>query len=122
MVFLIERVGTVCQSQLAAVRDELTMHGTQSEQSSRRAKGNAMLRDLAPQERFKACVAFQELRHRAGGAAKATRGAGIDFVGYHLAKKYTPFARWRHRIAWRFSPVEFAFPDYIFEFARRSES
>jgi len=54
-------------------------------------------------------------------ALELGRRAGIDFVGYHLTKRYTPFGRWRHRIAWRFSPVEFAFPDYIFEFARRSE-
>jgi 2-polyprenyl-3-methyl-5-hydroxy-6-metoxy-1,4-benzoquinol methylase len=54
-------------------------------------------------------------------ALELGRRAGISFVGYHLAKKYTPFGRWRHRIAWQFSPLEFAFPDYIFEFARPSE-
>lgn len=51
-------------------------------------------------------------------ALELGRRARVPLVAYHLAKKYTPFARWRHRIAWRFSPVEFTFADYIFEFAR----
>lgn len=51
-------------------------------------------------------------------ALEIGRRAGLAFVGYHLAKKYSAFARWRHAIAWRFTPQEFAFPDYIFEFAR----
>jgi SAM-dependent methyltransferase len=49
-------------------------------------------------------------------ALELGRRAGVPFVGYHLAKKYSPFAQWRHRILWRFSPVEFAFGDYIFEY------
>lgn len=54
-------------------------------------------------------------------ALELGRRAGVDFVGYHLAKKYSRLARWRHRIAWRFTPVEFAFPDYIFEFGSMPE-
>ncbi len=51
-------------------------------------------------------------------ALEIGRRAGVPFVGYHLAKRYSPFSRWRHAVAWRFTPMEFAFPDYIFEFAR----
>ena len=50
-------------------------------------------------------------------ALELGRRAGISFTGYHLAKRYTPVSRWRHRIAWRFTPLEFAFADYIYEFA-----
>ncbi len=54
-------------------------------------------------------------------ALEIGRRAGLDFVGYHLAKKYTPWARWRHRLLWRFTPLEFTFSDYIFEYARPGE-
>lgn len=54
-------------------------------------------------------------------ALELGRRAGLTFIGYHLAKKYSAFGRWRHRIAWRFQPMEFAFPDYIFEYARSVE-
>jgi 2-polyprenyl-3-methyl-5-hydroxy-6-metoxy-1,4-benzoquinol methylase len=55
-------------------------------------------------------------------ALELGRRAGVDFLGYHLAKRYTPFAQLRHRILWTFTPLEYSFPDYIFEYGRRSDS
>lgn len=50
-------------------------------------------------------------------ALELGRRAGVPFVGYHLARAYSPLARWRHRLLWRFRPLEFTFGDYIFEYA-----
>jgi SAM-dependent methyltransferase len=51
-------------------------------------------------------------------ALELGRRAGISFVGYHLAKRYSTWAKLRHRLLWQFSPVEFTFGDYIFEYSR----
>lgn len=51
-------------------------------------------------------------------ALELGRRAGLNLVAYHLVKPYRGFRRWFHRLAWRFSAVEYYFPDYIFEYAR----
>ncbi|HEV3408839.1 MAG TPA: hypothetical protein VG095_00970, partial [Chthoniobacterales bacterium] len=54
-------------------------------------------------------------------ALELGRRAGIEFVGYHLVKPYRGFRRWWHQLLWRFTPLEYSFPDYIFEFAARRD-
>ncbi len=54
-------------------------------------------------------------------ALEIGRRAGLSFVGYHLAKKCTGFRRWRHQMNWHLMPQEFAFSDYIFEFAAAAD-
>jgi hypothetical protein len=48
------------------------------------------------------------------------RRAGIALAAYHLVKRISPLALTVKRlIGWRLEPVEFSFPDYLYEFARR---
>jgi 2-polyprenyl-3-methyl-5-hydroxy-6-metoxy-1,4-benzoquinol methylase len=49
-------------------------------------------------------------------AMEVARRAGLRLFAYHFAKRYAPITRILHRIAWRFSPVDYAFPDFIYEF------
>jgi SAM-dependent methyltransferase len=50
-------------------------------------------------------------------ALELGRRAGLALIAYHLPKPFSPVRRLIHRIAWRFEPLEYSFPDYVFEFA-----
>lgn len=51
-------------------------------------------------------------------ALELARRAKLMLVAYHLAKPFTGLRRLSHYLTWRFTPLEYSFPDYIFEFAR----
>ncbi|MDP2808742.1 MAG: methyltransferase domain-containing protein [Rhodocyclaceae bacterium] len=52
-------------------------------------------------------------------AMELGRRAGISLAAYHLVKRYSPLALAVKRlIGWRLEPVEFSFPDYLYEFVR----
>lgn len=53
-------------------------------------------------------------------ALELARRAGLNLIAYHLVKPFAGFDRVWHRIAWRFTPLEYSFPDYVFEFALRN--
>jgi len=50
-------------------------------------------------------------------ALELARRAGRRLAAYHLVKRYSPLQRAVKRLAWRFSPVEWSFPDFVYEFA-----
>ncbi|MBI4755344.1 MAG: methyltransferase domain-containing protein [Betaproteobacteria bacterium] len=50
-------------------------------------------------------------------AMEIARRAGIALAGYHLIKKLSPAQALVKRIAWRFTPLEYSFPDFVYEFA-----
>jgi 2-polyprenyl-3-methyl-5-hydroxy-6-metoxy-1,4-benzoquinol methylase len=53
-------------------------------------------------------------------AMELARRAGISLGAYHLVKRFSPLALFVKRlIGWRIEPVEFSFPDYLYEFVRR---
>lgn len=53
-------------------------------------------------------------------AMELARRAGIALAAYHLVKHFSPIALAVKRlIGWRLEPVEFSFPDYLYEFVRR---
>lgn len=53
-------------------------------------------------------------------AMELARRAGIALAAYHLVKRFSPLALSVKRvIGWRLEPVEFSFPDYLYEFVRR---
>jgi SAM-dependent methyltransferase len=53
-------------------------------------------------------------------AMELGRRAGIALTAYHLVKRFSPAALMVKRlIGWRLEPVEFSFPDYLYEFVRR---
>ena len=53
-------------------------------------------------------------------AMELARRAGIALAAYHLVKRFSPSALLLKRlIGWRLEPVEFSFPDYLYEFVRR---
>jgi len=53
-------------------------------------------------------------------AMELARRAGIALAAYHLVKRFSPAALLVKRlIGWRIEPVEFSFPDYLYEFVRR---
>jgi len=49
-------------------------------------------------------------------AMEIARRAGIQLAAYHLVKHYSPARLALHRIVWRFSPLEWSFPDFVYEF------
>jgi 2-polyprenyl-3-methyl-5-hydroxy-6-metoxy-1,4-benzoquinol methylase len=49
-------------------------------------------------------------------ALEIARRAGIELAAYHLVKRYSPAAAALHRLAWRLAPVEWSFPDFVYEF------
>lgn len=54
-------------------------------------------------------------------AMELARRAGIALAAYHLVKRFSPLALSVKRlIGWRLEPVEFSFPDYLYEFVRRN--
>jgi len=50
-------------------------------------------------------------------AMEIARRAGVRLAAYHLIKRYSPAGRALHRLVWRFSPLEWSFPDFVYEFA-----
>jgi len=53
-------------------------------------------------------------------AMELARRAGIALAAYHLVKRFSPAALLVKRLlGWRIEPVEFSFPDYLYEFVRR---
>lgn len=55
-------------------------------------------------------------------ALEIARRAELLLIAYHLAKPFIGLRRLTHYIAWHFAPVEYSFPDYIFEFGRGDEA
>lgn len=54
-------------------------------------------------------------------AMELARRAGIALHAYHLVKGFSPVRLAIKRlIGWRLEPVEFSFPDYLYEFVRRN--
>jgi SAM-dependent methyltransferase len=49
-------------------------------------------------------------------ALEIARRAGIQLAAYHLVKRYSPAALALRRLAWRFRPLEWSFPDFVYEF------
>jgi 2-polyprenyl-3-methyl-5-hydroxy-6-metoxy-1,4-benzoquinol methylase len=50
-------------------------------------------------------------------AMEIGRRAGIPLVAYHLVKRYAGARLALKRLAWKFSPIEWSFPDFLYEFA-----
>ncbi|HEX6689984.1 MAG TPA: class I SAM-dependent methyltransferase [Burkholderiales bacterium] len=49
-------------------------------------------------------------------AMEIARRAGIRLAAYHLVKRYARADLALHRMVWRFSPLEWSFPDFVYEF------
>src|SRR5688572_4247845 len=49
-------------------------------------------------------------------ALEIARRAGVELAAYHLVKRYSPLGAAMHRLAWRFAPLEWSFPDFVYEF------
>jgi SAM-dependent methyltransferase len=49
-------------------------------------------------------------------ALEIARRACVQLLAYHLVKRYSSAQLAVHRIAWRFSPLEWSFPDFVYEF------
>lgn len=49
-------------------------------------------------------------------ALEIARRAGIELAAYHLVKRYSPAAAALRRLAWKFRPLEWSFPDFVYEF------
>jgi 2-polyprenyl-3-methyl-5-hydroxy-6-metoxy-1,4-benzoquinol methylase len=54
-------------------------------------------------------------------ALELARRAELLLHAYHLVKPFVGLDRFWHRFAWRFTPLEYSFPDYVFEFKLRSD-
>jgi SAM-dependent methyltransferase len=52
-------------------------------------------------------------------AMELARRAGLVLVAYHLVKRIPRARRFVKQIAWRFAPLEYSFPDFVYEFAPR---
>lgn len=52
-------------------------------------------------------------------AMEIARRAGLTLSAYHLIKRFSPARRLLKRLAWRFAPLEYSFPDFVYEFAAR---
>jgi 2-polyprenyl-3-methyl-5-hydroxy-6-metoxy-1,4-benzoquinol methylase len=50
-------------------------------------------------------------------ALEIGRRAGIALSAYHLVKRYSLAAQAIRRVAWRFMPLEWSFPDFVYEFS-----
>lgn len=50
-------------------------------------------------------------------ALELGRRTGLHLTAYHLVKRYSPLQRALKRVAWKVSPVEWSFPDFVYEFA-----
>ncbi len=49
-------------------------------------------------------------------ALELGRRAGLALHAYHLVKLIPPWKRFLKRIAWRYVPPDYTFPDYLYEF------
>lgn len=49
-------------------------------------------------------------------ALELGRRAGLALHAYHLVKLIAPWKRSLKRIAWRYTPPDYTFPDYLYEF------
>lgn len=54
-------------------------------------------------------------------ALELGRRAGMRLNGYHLAKPYRAWNRVLHRFLWRFTPAEYAFAEFIYEYQRAAD-
>lgn len=52
-------------------------------------------------------------------AMEIARRAGLVLSAYHLAKRFSPARLLVKRLAWRFAPLEYSFPDFVYEFSLR---
>lgn len=52
-------------------------------------------------------------------AMEVARRAGLVLAAYHLIKRFSPARLLLKRLAWRFTPLEYSFPDFVYEFAPR---
>jgi SAM-dependent methyltransferase len=50
-------------------------------------------------------------------ALEIGRRAGVRLIAYHLVKKFSPAKRALKRLAWALAPLEYSFPDFVYEFA-----
>jgi 2-polyprenyl-3-methyl-5-hydroxy-6-metoxy-1,4-benzoquinol methylase len=50
-------------------------------------------------------------------ALELGRRAGLSLRAYHLIKPISGFRRAWKQLAWRYTPVEYSFPDFIFEYS-----
>ena len=51
-------------------------------------------------------------------ALEIGRRAGAPLLAYHLVKRYSGRALALRRLAWKFAPLEWSFPDFLYEFGR----
>jgi SAM-dependent methyltransferase len=49
-------------------------------------------------------------------ALEMGRRAGLGLVAYHLVKRFSPAKRILKRLAWKISPLEWSFSDFVYEF------
>ena len=54
-------------------------------------------------------------------ALELGRRAGVRLEAYHLAKPYSGLNRTLHQFLWRFTPAEYAFPEFVYEFHRSAD-
>jgi len=54
-------------------------------------------------------------------ALELGRRAGVRLEAYHLAKPYSGLNRALHEFLWRFTPAEYAFPEFVYEFHRAAD-
>jgi len=54
-------------------------------------------------------------------ALELGRRAGMRLAAYHLAKPYAGLDLALHRLLWRFTPAEYAFAEFIYEFQRGAD-
>lgn len=54
-------------------------------------------------------------------ALELGRRAGVRLEAYHLPKPYEGLNRALHELLWRFTPAEYAFPEFIYEFQRAAD-
>lgn len=54
-------------------------------------------------------------------ALELGRRADLRLAAYHLAKRYTGLNQAWHRMLWRFTPAEYAFPEFIYEYRRSAD-
>jgi 2-polyprenyl-3-methyl-5-hydroxy-6-metoxy-1,4-benzoquinol methylase len=55
-------------------------------------------------------------------ALELGRRSGLTLRAYHLIKPMAPLKRVLKRLAWRFTPPDYTFPDYVYEFRSAANS
>lgn len=51
-------------------------------------------------------------------ALEIARRSSLELNAYHLIKLFSPVRQKIKKIAWKFEPPEYSFPDYLYEFTR----